>query len=199
MPAPTSKNRRYRNAKISEYRLRRVVECFSHDKTVAETVASTRLSAPSINLIFRRLREQMRDYGLFVPQFDGQPHSMKVIFNQKHRGIPAHLHDLHAIEQLHRILCAQHLKGFMRLPASNPKNVEKAIRLMRFDEPQPVKRYRIWEALKEVEGNTDAPATRPFDPRHVRKDSDILVNEQHTSPDDAFFAYLWALLLRHPI
>lgn len=199
MSAEAPKNRRYRNSKISEYRLKRVVECFARDMTAAETVKATKLSAPTVNLIFHRLREQMRDYGLFIPQFDGQPHPLKEVFNPKHRGVPEHQHDLHAIERLHRILCAQHVKGFERLSASDPKNVEKAVRLLRFDGQQPVRRYRIWEALRQVDSETGAPETRPFDPRHIRKDSDILINELHASPQEAFFAYLWTLLLRHPL
>ena len=199
MPATTGKNRRYRNAKISEHRLRRVVECFAHNKTAGETVKATKLSAPTVNLIFHRLREQMRDHGLFVPKFDGGPHPARVIFDRKHRGVPEHLHDLHAIEAIHRVLCAQHLKGFERLPASDPANVEKAARLLRFDSGQSVKRYKIWEVLKTEAGEAGAPKTRPFDPRHIREDSDILINELHASPEGAFLAYLWILLLKHPI
>lgn len=200
MSAQTQKNRRYRNSKLSEHRLRRVVECFARDMTAAETVKATRLSAPTINLIFHRLREQMRDYGLFASKFDDEaPHPLAAIFNPKHRGVPEHLHDLHAIERLHRILCAQHFKGFGRLPSSDPKNVEKAIRLLHFDAQQSVKRYQIWEALRPAEGDVGAPQTRLFDPLHFRQDSDILINELHASPQDAFFTYLWALLLRHSI
>lgn len=200
MAAGKSKNRRYRNSKLSEHRLRRVVECFAHDLTAAETVKATRLSAPTVNLIFHRLREQMRDYGLFVPKFeDGTQHPLAAVFNPKHRGVPEHQHDLHAIERLHRILCAQHLKGFEKLAASDPRNVEKATRLLRFDEGKPVQRYQIWEAFKQPDGATDTPETQPFDPSHVRPDSNILINERHVSPSDAFFAYLWGLLLRYPL
>ena len=176
------------------------MECFARDMTAAETVKATKLSAPTVNLIFHRLRERMRDHGLFIPQFGGgEEHPLKEVFNPKHRGVPEHLHDLHAIERIHRILCAQHLKGFERLPASDPKNVEKAIRLLRFDGMQPKRRYQIWEAFRQAEGDTGAPETRPFDPRHIRKDSDILINELHASPQEAFFVYLWKLLLENPI
>ena len=199
MPTSKPKNRRYRNSKLSEYRLRRVVECFARDMTAAETVNATKLSAPTINLIFHRLRERMRDHGLFVPQFGGEPHPLAAVFNPKHRGVPEHLHDLHAIERIHRVLCAQHLKGFERLRASDPQNVEKAMRLLRFDGMQPVRRYRIWEVLRQTEGATGALETRAFDPRYIREDSDILINEVHASPQGAFFAYLWGLLLRHPL
>ena len=200
MPVKAQKNRRYRNAKISEHRLRRVVDCFARDMMAAETVKATRLSAPTVNLIFHRLRERMRDHGLFIPNFAGdEPHPLATTFNPKHRGVPEHLHDLHAIERIHRVLCAQHLKGFERLPASDPKNVEKAVRLLRFDENQAVKRYQIWEALKKSDDSPEAPETRPFDPEVVRPDSGILINERHLSPEDAYFTYLWALLLRYPL
>lgn len=199
MPAPKAKNRRYRNSKLSEHRLRRVVECFASDMTAAETVKATRLSAPTVNLIFHRLRERMRDHGLFVPQFGDEPHPLAEVFNAKHRGLPKRLHDLYAIERIHRVLCAQHLKGFERLPASDPASIEKAIRLLRFDAKQPARRYLIWEAFRRAEGDTGAPETRPFDARHIGKDSDILINELHASPEEAFFAYIWCLLLRHPL
>ena len=199
MAQSAGKNRRYRHSKISEHRLRRVVECFAHNLTAAETVNATKLSAPTVNLIFHRLREQMRDHGLFVAQFDGDLHPLKVVFDRKHRGVPEHLHDLHAIEAIHRVLCAQHLKGFERLPASDPANVEKAARLLRFDSGQTVKRYKIWEALRSEAGHAGPPKTKPFDPRHIREDSDILINELHSSPDEAFFAYLWSLLLKYPL
>ena len=176
-----------------------MVECFARDLSAADTVTITKLSAPTVNLIFHRLRERMRDHGLFVGHFDGAQHPLRAVFNPKHRGAPEHLHDLHAIERLHRILSAQHLKGFHRLPASAPINVEKATRLLRSDISQQTRRYRIWEAFKQAAGDPNAPETRPFDPSCFRQDSDILVNELHASPEDAFFAYLWALLKRHPL
>lgn len=60
----TGKNRRYRNAKISEYRLRKVVECFARDMSVKDTAIATKLSRQSVDIIFTRLRERMRDHGL---------------------------------------------------------------------------------------------------------------------------------------
>lgn len=200
MSTSSGKNRRYRNAKISEHRLRRVVDCFARDLTAAATVQETKLSAPTVNLIFQRLRERMRDHGLLIPNFQGQAHPLAAVFNPKHHGVPVHLHDLHAIERIHRVLCAQHLKGFERLPASDQRNIDKAVRLLKLDASQAgPKRYQIWEAFKQVNEATGTPVTRPFDPRHVRSDSDILINERHLSRQAAFFAYLWQLLLRHPL
>ncbi|MFY9294268.1 MAG: hypothetical protein WAP03_26830 [Methylorubrum rhodinum] len=192
MAAKEQKNRRYRNAKISEHRLRRVVECFARDMTAAETVKATRLSAPTVNLIFHRLRERMRDHGLFVPKFDdGEPHPLAVVFNPKHRGVPEHLHDLHAIERIHRILCAQHLKGFERLLVSDPNNVERATRLLRSESRKSTKRYQVWELFKQDDGYMNTPNTKLFNPNDIRVDSFIIINELHTNPQDAFFAYLW--------
>lgn len=200
MAAKEQKNRRYRNAKISEHRLRRVVECFARDMTAAETVKATKLSTPTVNLIFHRLRERMRDHGLFVPKFDdGAPHPLAVVFNPKHRGVPEHQHDVHAIERIHRILCAQHLKGFERLPASDPKNVEKANRLFRLESQRAAKRYNILEALKRADGSTCAPQTRPFDPSSIDLKSDILINEVHARPTSEFFSYLWNLIRKFPL
>ena len=56
MAASTQKNRRYRSSKISEYRLRRVVECMAKDMTVAETADATKLSRQAIDAIFMRIR-----------------------------------------------------------------------------------------------------------------------------------------------
>lgn len=200
VPAKAQKNRRYRNAKISEHRLRRVVECFAWDMTAAETVKATKLSAPTVNLIFHRLRERMRDHGLFVAQFEeGTKHPLAAVFNPKHRGVPEHMHDLHAIERIHRILCAQHLKGFQRLSASEPRNLEKATRLQRSEDWRKVKRYNIMEAFRQPESDASAPVTCDFDPARVQQNSDIIINELQARPEDAFFVYLWALLIRTPL
>ena len=63
MPAVSQKNRRYRNAKISEYKLRRVVECFARNMTAKDAAQATRLSPDTINAIYLRLRERLADYG----------------------------------------------------------------------------------------------------------------------------------------
>lgn len=198
MSDTTQKNRRYRNAKISEYRLRRVVEGFARNMTVKETADATKLSRQAVDSIFMRLRERMRDFGLFkfVPNTD-EPEPARYIFNPKHRGVPERYHALYAIETIHRVLCAQNLKGFEELSASNPAHVKKAIRLHGIRQ-NGLRRYAVIERLKPEPGERQ-PKTVPFSPLDFKETSTLLINERMLDPDTAFFRYLWGLLLRHPL
>lgn len=198
MAVPAQKNRRYRNAKISEYRLRRVVECFAANMTVKDAVAATKLSAPSVDAIFMRLRERMRDYGLFrLEPNPGEPHPARHIFNRKHRGVPEHSQDLYAIETIHRVLCAQNLRGFEELSASNAAHVRRAIQLHGAKQ-EGKRRYTVFEKLALKPGQAE-PEIRPFAPFDYETTSTLLINERMLSPETAFFRYLWQLLLRHPL
>lgn len=163
MAAPKQKNRRYRNAKISEYRLRRVVECMAKDLTVAETADATKLSRQAVDTIFMRIRERLRDHGLvrFEPN-PNEPSPARFVFNPKHRGVPERYHDLYAIELINRVLCAQNLKGFEELAASNPAHVKRAIRLSKL-RINKMRRYAIIERKPLKPGETEARLI-PFDP-----------------------------------
>ena len=192
------KNRRYRNAKISEYRLRRVVECFARDRNVKDTAAATRLSLHSVDSIFMRLRMTMRDHGLVQFQFDpnaAQP--IGPITGPKHRGVPEKSKDLYAVEFIHRVLSAQQLKGFEKLSASDPAHVTRATRLMKVKQGGML-RYAVIEQLAPVAGESE-PRTRAFSPLEYDESSTILINERKLDPHAAFFRYLWDLLLRHPL
>ena len=194
----TGKNRRYRNAKISEYRLRKVVECFARDMSVKDTASQTRLSRQSADIIFTRLRERMRDHGLVKFDFTSdEPHPVRFIVNEKHRGAPAHTHDLYAVELIHRGLIAHNLKGFEELSASNPNHVKKAIRLHGIRQ-NGIRRYAVIEQMKPKPGETEG-VTRPFAPLDYEEDSTLLINERMLDAPTAFFRYLWKLLLRHPL
>lgn len=198
MAGPKQKNRRFRNSKISEYRLRRVVECFAKDMTVADTARETKLAKPTIDAIFMRLRERLLKHGLVSYDFKpGEPHPARFIFNRKHRGVPEKYHDLYSAELVNRILCAQQLQGFEELSASNPAHVKKATKLQALRQ-NGVRRYNVLERLKPAESETE-PKTVPFSPLDYREDSTILINERKLDPRTAFFRYLWDLLLRHPL
>ena len=178
--------------------LRRVVECFAKDMTAKDTAIATKLSEPSIEAIFHRLREQMRDHGMFAFQNNpDEPQPARFVFNRKHRGVPEKDHPLHAIELIHRVLSAQNLKGFEELSASNPAHVKRATRLHGIRQ-NGMRRYAVLEKLKPKVEQTEGE-TRPFAPLDFEEDSTILINERKLDPHMAFFRYLWGLLLRHPI
>lgn len=115
--------RRYRNAKISEYCFRRVVDCFAKNMAVSQAAAVTKLFRQSVDdIIFMRLRERMFHHGLVGFDFSNadEPHPVRSVVNEKHRGSPQRFHDLHAAELIHRELTRHSLKGFEELSAANP-------------------------------------------------------------------------------
>ena len=194
------KNRRYRGAKISEYRLKRVVTCFACNLSPKQTAEATKLSPPAVEAIFQRLRERMLHHGLVRFNFEsGDPLPARPDLKPGLRSMPEQSRPLYAAEAIHRVLCAQHLKGFERLPAADPASVDKVKQRLAYNHNQKFKRYRVWEELNEPPLPTGAKPTRPFNPYNFKADSQILINEAHASPQDAFFTYLWGLLLRHPL
>jgi len=196
--APKQKNRRYRNAKVSEYRLRRVVECFARDMNVKDTATATRLSAHSVDAIFMRLRETMRDNGLVGFQFyPNIPQPIGPVVGPKHRGVPEKSKDLYAVEFIHRVLTAQQLGGFEKLSACDPKHIARATRLMKVKQGG-ILRYAVIEQLAPVPGESE-PRTRSFSALEYDERSTILINERKLDPHTAFFRYLWDLLLRYPL
>ena len=199
MAATTQKNRRYRNAKISEYMLRRVVECFARDMTVKDTAAATKLARPTIEAIFMRLRERMLHHGKVRFDLDpNQPQPAQAVFDRKHRGVPQKSQILYTAEFVHRVLCAQRLTGFKELSAANPEHVKEAIRLHAHRGKNGFRQYVVLEKLKTASGETE-PKTRPFAPLDFEESSTILINERKLDAHEGFFRYLWGLLLRHPL
>ena len=196
--AKTQKNRRFRNAKISEYRLRRVVECFARDVTVRETAAETKLSRQSIDAIFMRIRERIFSHGLVRFDFSGdEPQPVRYVVNAKHRGAPEKYHHLYAAELIHRALTAQQIKGFEELQASNPAHIRRATKLHGMRQSG-LRRYVVFERLRAEPGEAEGKV-RPFAPLDFEETSTILINERMLDPHTAFFRYLWKLLLTHPL
>ena len=197
-PPPKAKNRRYRGAKISEYRLRRVVECFARDMSAKDAAEATKLSKPSVEAIYRRLRERLSEHPIvrLIPGPEPSP-AMRAIVNRKTQGVAEADHPLHEMATLTRILNAQHFAGFEALSAADPEHVAKAVRLMKM-KANGNRRYNIFERFTPQPGDT-APRTRPFDPLRFEATSTILVNEMKADPHAAHFQYIWKLLLKHPL
>lgn len=199
-----AKNRRYRNAKISEHRFRRVVECYARNMTAKAAAQATRLSEPSVEKIYSRLRERLLTSGVVRFNFaPGAEHPARFIFNRQYRGAPASQQDALAAEVITRVLFAQHFAGFERLSASDPKAIARAKRLLAYNHHQIAKggkrRYRVFEELKGQVDANGSPLTRPFDPELLKQDGAILINELHASPADALFTWLWRALLKNPL
>lgn len=197
--AGKAKNRRYRGAKISEYKLRQVVTCFAKDMTAKDAAEATKLSKPSVEAIYRKLRERLSEHPIvrLIPSAEPSP-AMRAIVNRKTGGVPEAAHPLHEMAMITRILNAQHFSGFEELSAANPDDVAKATRLMRMKFSDGRRRYNIYERLKPEPGEA-SPRTRPFDPMAYEATSAILVNEMKADPHEAHFQYIWKTLLRYPI
>lgn len=193
------KNRRYRGAKISEYRLRRVVHCFARDMTAKDAAIETKLSRPTVESIYWRLRERLSEHPLvrLIPSGEPSP-AMRMIVNRKTAGVTEAAHPLHEMAILTRILNEQHFAGFEELSAANPDHVAKATRLMRIKFNDGRHRYHIHERLKPEQGEP-SPCTRPFNPLSFDPSSSIIVNEVRVDPYQAHFEYIWRLLLKHPL
>lgn len=185
-PETKQKNRRYRNAKISEYRLRRVVEAFARESSAKDTAATTRLSETSIEAIFRKLRQRVTDYPMvrLIPNPD-EPPPARFIFNRQHRGVAEQDIPFHEMDVITRILNAQNFSGFERLSAANPDHVKRAIALMKM-KANGHRRYNIYEELAPQPGDGE-PKTRAFDPLDYEPTSAILVNEMKADPQQAYF------------
>jgi hypothetical protein len=192
------KNRRYKGAKISEHRLKRVIECFAQNLTVKDAAAKTKLSEPTIATIYMRMRLKLKTNGLFqfaVPA--GAPAVAKPIWGPKHRGAPASHHQLHEIEFIHRVLCGQNYRYVERLSVADPKQYDRLMRLYHAD--RTLKRYNFIELLKPGSEELKPENHRPFNPADYHDNAIILINERMVDANAAFFRYLWQLLLRSPL
>lgn len=201
MPAVSQKNRRYRNAKISEYKLRRVVECFAQNMTAKDAALATKLSAETVSAIYLRLRERLADHGIInrrnlVRAPGSEPPDLgKHIAD--HRGVKAAHHELHEFEIINRIMAVQQFSGFEELSAANPAHVKRAIKLHNLKQ-NGIRRYSIIEKMALKPGQAE-PDIRPFASFDFEKTSTLLVNEKKLDPQTAFFRFLWKMILNHPL
>jgi hypothetical protein len=196
------KNRRYRNAKISEYLFKKIVLGFALEQTIGQTARDTRLSETAVSGLYWRLREHLRRYPIF--DFSGLKRDepitpMKILFDRVHRGgATPEQNELIEIERITRIIMGQKFRYVERLSASDPKQLDKARRIYKRNEQARV--YTLTELLKPGAPDETAPENmRPFEPGDCKLTSVILINERQPNPGHAFFRYLWELLLRFPL
>lgn len=196
------KNRRYKNAKISEYLFKKIVLGFALEQTIGQTARDTRLSETAVSGLYWRLREHLRRYPIF--DFGGlktdEPITpMTILFNRVHRGgATPEQNELIEIERITRIIMGQKFRYVERLSASDPKQLDKARRIYKRNEQARV--YTLTELLKPGAPDETAPENmRPFEPGDCKPTSVILINERQPNPGQAFFRYLWELLLRFPL
>jgi hypothetical protein len=206
MPKTKQKNRRYRNAKISEYIFKKVVLGFAKRQTAGLTAKQTKISEPAVSAIYWRLREHLKRYPIFefgqmieAQLQSTEPNNIKVWHDKVHYGGASRDQEpLLSIELLTRAVMGNNFRYVERLKASNPKQLDKAKRLYAIR--QPFRRYSVIEILKP--GTPDELADhniRPFSPTDYKLTSDLLINELKVDKDAAFFRYLWQLLLKHPL
>jgi|GEM_PF-6522470 len=196
------KNRRCRNAKITEYKLRQVVEAFAHDLTAKDAAQRTRLSVTSVENIFAGLRERLFAHGYIKVQHKpARGGAVAAALGAKYRGLARHLWPHYEAEMLHRRMAFLLIGQPQRLNASDPKDIAKALRLYQNQSRTDHPRYNLVELLKPDTPDEAKPEyQRPFEPSDYRRTSVILVNERMLSPAENFFRYLWRyLLLAHPL
>ncbi|QDH35553.1 hypothetical protein [Porphyrobacter sp. YT40] len=195
---PKQKNRRYRNAKISEHRLKRVVECFAANLTVKEAAQRTKLSEPAIASIYMRLRLKLKTNGMFTFDIAKETHRPgQAIWGKVNRGAPEQHKELHEIELISRIVAAHKFSYVEKLSPSDPQQWERLTKLYLSD--RRLQRYNFIEVLPEGLTDRDGENQRPFDPMDVHMNSTVIINEKMADPNAAFFRYLWQLLLKSPL
>ncbi|MEP2987363.1 MAG: hypothetical protein ABJN65_12030 [Parasphingorhabdus sp.] len=192
------KNRRYRNAKISEYKFKKVIWFFAQNLSVREAARRIKLSEPTIANIYMRMRMKLKTNGMFNFQIaDARERPAQAIWGQKHRGAPEAHKELHEIETITRIVAA-HKYGYVeKLAVSNPEQWERALQI--YLSNRKTGRYNLFELPPEGTLTEDGEKQREFDPSDVNKNSIILINEKMIDPNAAFFRYLWQLLLKSPL
>lgn len=193
------KNRRYTGAKISEYKLKKLVLGFAENKTVKETTETTKISEPTVRDIFMRIREHLHLYGFIRVNRRDVSGNMpaRIIFAKKHRGVPEKYAVLFETEFLHRAFFTKNTKAFKKFSASKEEDLKTVQKYFNYNKLND--KYDIIEVLVDLKEDGKGRQTRAFDPMDFKKTSDIVINERNISPSDAFFNYIWELLLKHPL
>lgn len=146
MPAAKPKNRRARNAKISEYRLRKLVLAFAQDMTVRDAAKKTGLSEPTVRQHFMTLRQRLYDHGfLRVNRREGDRMPARIIFAKKHRGVPERYAHLYEAEFLNRAFATKNVRRVWKFAASNAHEMEKLKTFVAYNKLND--KYDIIEAL----------------------------------------------------
>ena len=144
------------------------------------------------------LRQTIYDHGfLRVTVRDSDQTPARYIFDRKHRGSPERYKHLYEAETLHRIFATKNIRAVQRFKASDPKAIERVKALARYNTTHD--KYDIIEMLERGEADDGQKETRPFDLTDYEASSTIIVNERNLDPSEAFFRWLWGLLLKHPL
>jgi len=197
VPEKKQKNRRYRGAKISEYRLRKLVICFAKGLSIKDAAATCNFSEPTVRDIYMRLRQHLFDHGFMrVSRRDDQSNMpARAIFARKHRGVPQKYAHLFESEVLHRIYFTKNGHSVRRFSAKRPDDMKALQKFINYNKLNP--KYELIEIVGKTE--TGSLITRPFDPADYKDTSVIVVNEINMQPYEIFFRYLWGMLLQHPL
>lgn len=198
MPQKKTKNRRCRNAKISEFQLKKVVHCFAHKMTAKEATEKVRLSEPTIRHRYMQLRQLLYDHGCMrIEQKGAKERPARYIFERQYRGVKEEFAHLYEMEVLNRIFATKNFRGFKKFSASKESDMRQVKKFMRYNQSQ--KKYDIVEVLHDPNGIPGMHKTRPFELADCKLSSTILINELNLDPNESFFRMIWDLLLKHPL
>jgi len=120
----------------------------------------------------------------------------RIIFAKKHRGVPEKYAHLYEAEFLHRVFATKNAKVVKRFSAAKEDNLKEVRKFINYNKVND--KYDIIEML-ESGGSGQQSKTRPLDPMDFKRTSTILINERNIDPHDAFFRFIWALLLKFPL
>lgn len=191
------KNRRYRGAKFSEYRLRKLVACFAKGMPIKEAAQACNFSEPTVRDIYMRLRQHLFDYGFMRVSRRDDDSNMpaRFIFARKHRGVPEKYAHLFESEVLHRIYFTKNGRSVRRFAANKPGDMEALQKFINYNKINP--KYDIIELIKSAEAGK--PTSRPFELADYKDTSVIVINERNIEPHEVLFRYIWKMLLKHPL
>lgn len=198
MPKKTQKNRRCRDAKFSEYKLRLLVLAFAQNKTAAATAKKLHLSEPTIRHRFMQIRQLLYDHGPMKMNPEGaKDRPAKYIYARQYRGVKEKYAHLYEMEVLNRIFSTKNISSVHRYDASNEDHMKIVMKFVRYNHMNT--KYDITEMLYDAEKDEALREKRPFEYGDYKSTSTIIVNERNISPTESFFRVIWALLLKHPL
>ncbi len=198
------KNRRSRSAKITEYKLEKLVRCFAKNMTAKETMEEMKLSEPTVRHRFMQIRQLLYDHGpmrMDHSKVEGRPakdRPAKYIYERQYRGVKEKYAHLFEMEVLNRIIATKNDKAVRRFLANNEEHMEQVKKYATYNKLHD--KYDIIEVLNATHGKRlSEHETRPFDMLDYEENSLIIINEYNIEPDEAFFRVIWNLLRKHPL
>ena len=199
MSKKTQKNRRCRDAKFSEYKLRQMVMCFAKGMTAADTAKQIKMSEPTIRNRFMQLRQLLYDHG---PMRMAEPEGAKdrparYIYGRTYRGAKEEYAHLYEMETLNRIFATKNVNSVTRYDAGDADQMKIVMKFIRYN--QRLEKYDITEMLYDASKNDAEREKRSFELADYKSNSTIIVNERNIDPVESFFRVIWTLLLKHPL